>query len=106
MPNMIRNPRIGIPTIVASAITGPLATCVFQMQMYGAAINSGMGTCGLLGPIGIILGWFGGNYPAEITAFDWIGLVLICFILPAILTLLFSEILYKIKWIKDGDLTL
>ena len=37
---------------------------------------------------------------------DWIGLALICFILPAILSLLFSEILYKIKWIKDGDLTL
>ena len=106
MPNIIKNPRIWIPATLTSAITGPLATCVFGLRMYGAAINSGMGTCGLLGPIGIILGWFSGNYPDTVTAFDWIGLVLICFILPAVLTLIFSEILYKIKWIKDGDLTL
>ena len=106
MPNIIHNPRIWIPTILASAITGPLATCVFELQMYGEAINSGMGTCGFLGPIGIILGWFGGSYPTAVGAVDWIGLALICFVLPAVLSLLFSEILYKIKWIKPGDLTL
>ncbi len=106
MPNIIHNPRIWIPTILTSAITGPLATCAFEMQMYGAAINSGMGTCGLLGPIGIVMGWFGGSYPGEIGAMDWVGLALICFVLPAILSLLFSELLYKIKWIKPGDLKL
>lgn len=106
MPNIIHNPRIWIPSILTSAITGPLATCVFHMQMYGEAINSGMGTCGLLGPVGIVLGWFSGSYPTAVTALDWVGLALICFILPATLTLLFSEILYKIKWIKPGDLTL
>ena len=106
MPNIIRNPRIWIPATLASAITGPLATCVFNMQMYGAAINSGMGTCGLLGPVGIILGWFSGSYPTTVGVMDWVGLALICFILPAILSLLFSEILYKIGWIKNGDLTL
>ncbi len=106
MPNIIRNPRIWIPATLTSAITGPLATCLFQTQMYGAAINSGMGTCGLLGPIGIILGWFGGSYPGTVGVWDWVGLALICFILPAALTLLFSELLYKIKWIKPGDLKL
>ena len=106
MPNIIHNPRIWIPTILTSAITGPLATCVFKMQMYGAAINSGMGTCGLLGPVGIILGWFGGDYPAAVGVMDWIGLVLICLVLPAVLSLLFSELLYRIGWIKAGDLTL
>lgn len=106
MPNIIHNPRIWIPTILASAITGPLATSVFKMQMYGEAINSGMGTCGMLGPIGIILGWFGGSYPVAVGVMDWVGLALICFILPAILSLLFSELLYKIKWIKPGDLKL
>lgn len=106
MPNIVKNPRVWIPTILASAVTGPLSTCVFHLRMYGAAINSGMGTCGLLGPIGLILGWFGGEYPAGVTAMDWIGLVLICFLLPALLSLLFSEILYKVKWIKDGDLKL
>ncbi len=106
MPNIIRNPRIWIPATLTSAITGPLATCVFGMKMYGAAINSGMGTCGLLGPIGIILGWFGGSYPATVGVLDWVGLILICFVLPAVLTLVFSELLYKIKWIKPGDIRL
>ncbi|MBQ9761440.1 MAG: PTS sugar transporter subunit IIC [Clostridia bacterium] len=106
MPNIIHNPRIWIPATLTSAITGPLATCVFEMQMYGEAINSGMGTCGLLGPVGIILGWFGGAYPGTVGVMDWVGLGLICFILPAVLSLAFSEFLYKIKWIKPGDLTL
>lgn len=106
MPNIIHNPRIWIPTILTSAITGPLATCVFKMQMYGAAINSGMGTCGMLGPVGIILGWFGGNYPGTVGVMDWVGLALICLVLPAALSLLFSELLYRIGWIKSGDLTL
>lgn len=106
MPNIIRNPRIWIPTILTSAVTGPLATCVFCMQMYGPAINSGMGTCGLLGPIGIILGWFGGEYSATVGWFDWLGVILICFFIPAVLSLLISELLYKIKWIKPGDLKL
>ena len=56
--------------------------------------------------IGIILGWFGGDYPAAVGVMDWIGLVLICLVLPAVLSLLFSELLYRIGWIKAGDLTL
>ena len=102
----MKNPRLWIPPVVASAVTGPLATCVFKTQMYGAAINSGMGTCGLLGPIGIILGWFGGEYPTAVTAFDFIGLVLLCFILPATIALGVSLILRKIGWIKENDLLL
>lgn len=106
MPNIIRNPRIWIPATLASAITGPLATCVFGLKMYGAAINSGMGTCGLLGPVGIILGWYGGSYPGTVGAFDWIGLVLICFVLPAVLSLVFAFVLRKLGWIKEGDMKL
>ena len=106
MPNIIRNPRIWIAPTLVSAITGPLATCVFGLKMYGAAINSGMGTCGFLGPIGIILGWFGGEYPYAVGAMDWIGLALICFIIPALGCLLLSSLLRRIGWIKDGDLTL
>ena len=106
MPNIIRNPRIWIPPTLASAITGPLATCVFKLQMYDAAINSGMGTCGLLGPIGIILGWYGGNYPASVGVFDWLGLLLLCFILPALLSVGFCLLLRRIGWIKENDLKL
>ena len=107
MPNIVRNPRIWIPATLASAITGPLATCVFDLRMYGAAVNSGMGTCGLLGPIGMILGWYQhADQAGSVGARQWIGLVLVCFILPAILSLAFSELLYRIGWIKKGDLTL
>ena len=106
MPNIVKNPRIWIPPTLASAITGPLATCLFRLRMYGAAINAGMGTCGLLGPIGVILGWFGGEYPDAVTAFDWIGLVLICFVLPALLSEAFCLLLRRVGWIKENDLKL
>ncbi len=106
MPNLIKNPRLWIPPVVASAVTGPLATCLFGIKMYGAAINSGMGTCGLLGPIGIILGWFGGEYPASVGFLDWLGLILLCFILPAAISYGMGLLLRRIGWIREGDLTL
>lgn len=108
VPNIIKNPCIWLAPTLASAITGPLAVCVFDLKMYGAAINSGMGTCGLLGPIGIILGWYdkSNGYTGEVTALHWIGLVLVCFILPAILSLVFDLIFRKLKLVKDGDMKL
>lgn len=114
VPNIVRNPRIWIPPTLASAITGPLATCVFQLQMNGAAINSGMGTCGLCGPIGVWTGWMAPSEKAvELgltaivpTAFDWLGMALICVVLPAVLSWGFCEVLRKIGWIREGDLAL
>ncbi len=100
MPNIIKNPRIWIPPILVSAITGPIATCIFKLEMNGAAVNSGMGTCGLCGPIGVWTGW---ENPA---AMDWVGLVLICFVLPAVLTPLIAWPMRKIGWIKENDLKL
>lgn len=108
MGNIVRNPRIWIPPTLASMITGPIATCVFQMKMNGAAISSGMGTCGMVGPIGVYTGWVAdvaSGAMAAITAFDWLGLILICFVLPAVLTWAFGLVLRKIGWIKPGDLT-
>lgn len=109
MGNIVKNPRIWIPSILTSAITGPLSTCIFHMEMNGAAVSSGMGTCGLVGQIGVYTGWLNdiaAGYKQAITIFDWIGLFLICFILPAILCPLFTIFLKKIGWIKDGDLKL
>ena len=102
MPNIVKNPRIWIPPILASAITGPLATCLFKLEMNGAPVSSGMGTCGFVGQIGVITGWA----DKTVTAMDWIGLVLICFILPAVLTWLISLPLRKWGWIKENDLKL
>jgi uncharacterized membrane protein len=67
-----------------------------------------MGTCGLLGPIGLILGWISpeNGYPGEVTALHWIGLALVCFVLPAILSFVFNEILRKTGLIKDGYMKL
>ena len=109
MPNIIKNPRIWIPPTLTSAITGPLATCLFKLEMNGAAVNSGMGTCGLCGQIGVWTGWVNdvaAGTKSAITAFDWIGLVLICFILPAVLTWLFALPMRKLGWIKENDLKL
>ncbi len=109
MGNIVRNPRIWIAPTLTAAITGPLATCVFRLQMNGAAISSGMGTCGLVGQIGIYTGWLAdiqAGTKTAITAMDWIGLVLICFLLPGLLTWLFGMFFRKIGWIRDGDLRL
>ncbi|MBE6038536.1 MAG: PTS sugar transporter subunit IIC [Anaerofustis stercorihominis] len=109
MGNIVKNPKIWIPPTLASAITGPLATCLFKMQMNGAAVASGMGTCGLVGQIGVYTGWLNdiaAGLKTSITAFDWLGLVLICFVLPAVLTPIIAAPLRKMGWIKDGDLTL
>ena len=108
MPNIIRHPQIWIAPTLASAITGPLAVCVFGLRMYGAAINSGMGTCGLLGPIGLILGWLDktNGYTADVTVLNWVGLILICFVLPALLSFVINEILRKIGLVKDGYMKL
>lgn len=109
MGNIVKNPKIWIPPTVASAITGPIATCVFQMKMNGAAVASGMGTCGLVGQIGVYTGWVNDiaeGTKAAITGMDWLGLVLICFILPGVLTWLIAQPLRKAGWIKENDLKL
>ena len=114
MPNIVRNPRVWIAPTVASAITGPIATCIFRLQMNGDAINSGMGTCGLCGQLGVWTGWIApsetavANGAAAIapTAFDWLGLILISFVLPAILAPAINQVCRRLGWVKDGDLTL
>ena len=105
MPNIIKNPRIWIPPILTSIITGPLATCLFELEMNGAAVSSGMGTCGLVGQIGVITGWAANPF-FKPTAFDWIGLALISFVLPALLSVAFCKALKKFGWIKQGDMKL
>ena len=109
MGNIVRNPKIWIPPTVASAITGPIATCLFRMEMNGTPVSSGMGTCGLVGPIGVYTGWVkdvAEGLKASVTGMDWLGMVLVCFVLPAVLTWLISLPCRKAGWIKEGDLKL
>ncbi len=109
MPNIVKNPKIWIPATAASAITGPLATCVFKLEMNGAAVSSGMGTCGFVGQIGVYTGWLNdiaNGTKAGITAMDWAGLALICFVLPAVLSWIFCQVLRRWGWIRENDLKL
>ena len=109
MPNIIKNPRIWIAPTLTAAVTGPIATCLFRLEMNGAAVSSGMGTCGLVGQIGVYTGWVNdvaAGTKAAITATDWLGLVLISFVLPAVLAPLFNTLCRKLGWVKDGDLKL
>ena len=109
MGNIVKNPRIWLPATLASAITGPIATCLFHLQMNGAAVSSGMGTCGLVGQIGVYTGWVNDiaeGTKAAITGMDWAGLVLICFILPAVLSWAIAIPMRKCGWIKENDLKL
>ncbi|MCI5556309.1 PTS sugar transporter subunit IIC, partial [bacterium] len=109
MPNILKKPRVWLPPIIASAITGPLATCAFKLQMNGPAVSSGMGTCGLVGQIGVYTGWVAdvaSGAKTAITAFDWVGLILISFVLPAVICGVLGAWFRKKGWIEDGDLKL
>ena len=111
MGNIVKNPRIWLPAILTSAVTGPIATCLFHFEMNdpSGGVASGMGTCGMVGPIGVYTGWVNDvatGVKAAITPMDWVAMVLICFLLPAVLTWIFGLFFRRIGWIKEGDLTL
>ena len=111
MGNIVKNPKIWIPPILASAITGPLATCLFHFQMNdpSGGVASGMGTCGMVGPIGVYAGWVNDvatGAKAAITGMDYLAMLLLCLVLPGLLSWCFGEVLRKIGWIRQGDLKL
>ena len=104
VPNLMRKPILWIPPVLTSAILGPVATCIFQLRNSGAAISSGMGTAGLVGPIGIITGWSNMPEGYAVGAFDWLGMILVCFVLPVLLSWAIGKFMRKKGWIKEGDL--
>lgn len=97
MPNIVRNPKIWIPPIVASAILGPASTLVFKM--HNIPSGAGMGTSGLVGQVGTINA-MGDGWQV------WLSIGLLHFVLPALLTLLVAAWCRKKGWIKEGDLKL
>lgn len=101
IPNVMKNPRIMLPPIIASAICGPLSTCAFKL-MCGAS-GGGMGTCGFVGIIEIISAYKtqGGNLGLIIS-----GIILLMIVLPAVLSWAFALLFRKLKWIKQGDMKL
>ena len=101
MPNIIKNWKIWIPPTIASAIIGPLSTTVFKME--NIPIGSGMGTCGLVGQFGTITAMEAANKGGSMM---WIGILLLHFILPTIVTLLIANFIRRKNLIKPGDLKL
>ena len=97
MGNIVKKPVIWIPATLASAITGPISTCLFKLECTG--VSAGMGTCGLVGPIGVF-------ESMQFNANSIIGVILVCLVLPAVLSLVFSEIMRKLGWIKENDMKL
>lgn len=111
VPNLLKKPVLWVPPVIASIVNGPIATCVFHLKMNGAAISSGMGTCGLVGPIGVITGWLSpsedalaqGEAALSAGALDWIGLVLVAVVIPAAVAWLVSELMRRQGLIQEGD---
>ena len=101
MPNIVKHPLISIPPILSSMILGPVATCVFKMTSN--AVGSGMGTAGLVGPI---MTYSTMTSASTSSVMAIIIIVIMCFVAPAVLSLLFSEVMRKLKWIKAGEMKL
>ena len=101
MPNIVKKPVIWLPATLAAAITGPLATIVFQLEC--SKVSAGMGTCGMVGPIGCFSDM---SASGTLDAKAWIGMAVVCIIAPAVLSLVFSEIMRKLGWIKPDDMKL
>ena len=108
MGNIVKKPLVWLPPIIASAVTGPLATCVFQLAQNGPTVASGMGTCGLVGPIGVYTGWVAGMEAGAAAPglLDWAGLALICLVLPALISGGVCALMRKAGLIAEGDLKL
>ena len=101
MGNICRKPAIWIAPTLAAAVTGPVSTLIFRLECNG--VSAGMGTCGLVGPLGI-LSAMSGTENGGLKM--WIGIALVCFILPAVLSLIFNEILRRLGMVSDGDMKL
>lgn len=104
MGNIMRKPVVWVPALVASAIDGPVATCLFGMQQNGSAIASGMGTCGLVGPIGLYAGWVADGI--QIGFAQWASMAVVCLIVPAVVSFVVAWAMRRAGIIEEGDLKL
>ena len=99
--NIVKKPVIWLPAILASAVLGPVSTCL--LRMTNNATGSGMGTAGLVGQINA--------YQTMVSEGMAPGLVLLEIIvmhvvLPAALAFGISEVMRKKGWIAQNDMKL
>ena len=100
VPNIMRHPLIWLPVIFSSAILGPVSTILANMQ--NNATGSGMGSAGLVGQITTYQTMIAYDDPKLVI----IKIILLHFVLPAVITLFFSEVVRKANLIKSGDMAL
>jgi uncharacterized membrane protein len=103
VPNIFKKPVTWVPALVASAVTGPVATVAFGLQQNGAAIASGMGTCGLVGPIGLYSGWVADGITPG--AHEWLGMALVCVVIPAVVAWAVAAGMRRAGLIQPGDMS-
>ncbi len=100
VPNIMRHPLIWIPSILSSAILGPVSTML--LHMTNNATGCGMGTAGLVGPL---MTWQV-MIQTEDPMIVLVKIIVIQFVLPAVITLGISEFMRKKGWIRQGDMKL
>ena len=101
VPNILRRPLIWLPPIISSSILGPIASAV--LHMVSTPIGSGMGSAGFVGQIAAYGAMIETGMSSKVAL---IQIILMHFVLPAVVTLIFSEGMRKAGWIKDGDMKL
>lgn len=101
MPNIIRHPQIWLPAIISSAVLGPISSAVFKI--VSTPVGSGMGTAGLVGPFET---YFAMVKNGQTPMVSLLLILLMCFVLPAVVSLSVCEVMRKMRWIKDGYMRL
>jgi uncharacterized membrane protein len=95
--NILKKPLIWLPTIIVSAILGPISTAVMKLSCN--SVGAGMGTCALIGPIQMVIN-------TTDPLMGWLGATTLCFVAPGLLVFLIDLLFRKIGWIKKGDLSI
>lgn len=98
MPNIYKNWKIWIPPTLSAAIVGPIGIVFFNMK--NSALESGMGTSGLVDQIGT----FNALKADFSNTYIFLSIFLLHFLLPALISYSIYIFMKKKNWIKEGDM--
>lgn len=101
MPNIVKKPTIWLPSIIASAILGPVSSAL--LKMVSTPVGSGMGSAGLVGQFAAYEAMVATGVKPTIVLVE---IVAMHFVLPAIVCFGIAEGMRKLNLIKKGDLKL
>ncbi len=101
VPNIVRNPLIWLPSIISSAILGPVSSAL--LKMVSNPVGSGMGSAGLVGQFMAYDSMIAAGFSPVVTLLE---IALMHFVLPAVVSLAVAEAMRKLKLIKNNDLKL